>query len=65
MSEKIEAARATALRLLQPSARDVEHGLELHRNTLVVESYGFAPPSTAMPCARRWSRAPRTSRSRT
>ncbi len=43
----IEAARKVALARLQPSQRDLEHGLELHRQTLVAESYGLflaAPP---------------------
>lgn len=39
----IQSAREAALKVLQPSQRDLEHGLELHRNSLVVESYGFMP----------------------
>ncbi len=39
----IEEARQHALAALQPSARDLEHGLELHRQALVVETYGFGP----------------------
>ncbi|MEZ5354240.1 MAG: membrane dipeptidase [Bryobacteraceae bacterium] len=39
----IENARATALRLLQPSDRDLRHGMELHAAATVVESYGFMP----------------------
>lgn len=45
MNERIEEARQAALDLLQPSQRDLEHGLELHRNSLVWDSYGFAPRS--------------------
>jgi len=40
---KIQHARQVALDFLKPSQRDLEHGLELHRNSLVFESYGFAP----------------------
>jgi len=43
VNDVIRAARESALRLLNPSQRDLEHGLELHRSSLVVESYGFAP----------------------
>ena len=30
-------------RILKPSKKDLEHGFELHANSLVFESYGFAP----------------------
>jgi membrane dipeptidase len=43
MNEKIEKARAAALGLLQPSAKALGHGLELHANSLVCDAYGFAP----------------------
>lgn len=39
----IEARRQCALKLLKPSGRDLDHGLELHRNAVVVETYGFGP----------------------
>lgn len=42
-NETIQRARETALKILQPSAKELEHGLELHRNSLVFESYGFMP----------------------
>ncbi len=42
-NEKIEKARLTALSLLSPSDRDIAHGLALHANSIVFESYGFAP----------------------
>ena len=32
-----------ALDILQPSAKDLEHGLELHRNSYVFDAYGFTP----------------------
>ena len=47
MNEKIEKARKAALDLLKPSKKDLKHGLDLHANTLVCESYGFSP-GTAM-----------------
>lgn len=45
MNETIQEARDAALSVLQPSQKDLEHGLELHANSLVIESYGFAPRS--------------------
>jgi len=39
----IRRAWDAALEILKPSRRDLEHGLELHRNSLVFDSYGFAP----------------------
>ena len=43
MNEAIQHAREVALDILKPSPRDVEHGMELHRNSIVCDSYGFAP----------------------
>ena len=40
---RIKADRDVALGVLKPSARDLEHGLRLHAESLVFESYGFAP----------------------
>lgn len=40
---RIEAARRAALEVLKPSERDLQKGLELHADALVVESYGFSP----------------------
>jgi membrane dipeptidase len=42
-NQQIQRARQTALNILKPSKKDLEHGLELHTNSLVVESYGFSP----------------------
>ncbi|MBI5818631.1 MAG: membrane dipeptidase [Verrucomicrobia bacterium] len=44
-NEKIQKARDVALSVLKPSPKDLEHGLELHANSLVFESYGFSPRS--------------------
>ena len=40
---KIQQDRQTALDLLSPSPSDLEHGLELHADSVVFDSYGFAP----------------------
>jgi len=42
-NQQIQKARQAALKILKPSKKDLEHGLELHANSLVVESYGFSP----------------------
>lgn len=39
----IVAARDAALDVLKPSRADLEHGLDLHRQTLVFDTYGFSP----------------------
>jgi membrane dipeptidase len=47
MNPAIQQAREVALDKLKPSQRDLDHGLELHKNALVIESYGLglgAPP---------------------
>lgn len=38
-----EKNRNIALQMLNPTAKDLEHGLELHKNSLVFDAYGFAP----------------------
>jgi len=45
MNSKIEYARKCALEILKPSRKDLEHGLELHKNSIVFDSYGFSPSS--------------------
>ncbi len=42
-NEIIQKARQAALDVLKPSQKELEHGLELHANSLVFESYGFSP----------------------
>src|SRR5438067_549125 len=39
----IQRARRAGLDVLKPNRRDLEHGLELHRQALVFDAYGFAP----------------------
>jgi membrane dipeptidase len=42
---KIRNAREAAMAVLKPSEKDLQHGLELHAQYLVFESYGFSPRS--------------------
>jgi membrane dipeptidase len=42
-NEVIHEARQIALDVLKPSRRDLEHGLELHADSVVFDVYGFAP----------------------
>jgi membrane dipeptidase len=46
-NQVVQNAREAALKILQPSPKQLEHGLELHRNSLVFESYGFMPRAAA------------------
>jgi membrane dipeptidase len=39
----IAADRRAGLDRLKPSKRDLEHGLELHANSVVLDTYGFGP----------------------
>lgn len=43
MNERIQKARDVALDILKPSQKELEHGLALHEEALVFESYGFTP----------------------
>jgi len=43
VERRIREARDVALAILKPSKKQIEHGLELHKNSLVIESYGFSP----------------------
>jgi len=45
-NQKIREARDAAIAVIKPSDKVLEHGLELHAKTLVVESYGFSPRSS-------------------
>ena len=42
-NETIQRGRAAAMEVLKPSQSDLEHGLELHSQSLVFDAYGFAP----------------------
>ena len=43
VDERIQRDREEALALLRPTSKELEHGLALHEEALVIESYGFAP----------------------
>lgn len=40
---KIAADRKAAQDILKPSPRDLQHGLELHAHSVVLDTYGFGP----------------------
>ena len=42
-NEKIDRARQVAIDMLKPTQKQLQHAWELHFNSLVFESYGFAP----------------------
>jgi len=43
MSTEMQLSWNIALDILKPKKIDLEHGLELHRNSLVIDGYGFTP----------------------
>lgn len=43
MNDHVRQCWDTALAMLQPTAAQLERGLELHRNSVVCDTYGFAP----------------------
>ena len=43
LNPQIQAYREAALQLLRPSERDLEHGLAMHADSIVFDSYGFSP----------------------
>ena len=43
MTEQIKTCYETALKILNPTKSQLEHGLELHRESLVFDTYGFMP----------------------
>lgn len=45
LNEYMKEGRDAAQDVLKPSRRDLEHGLELHANSIVCETYGFSPRS--------------------
>jgi membrane dipeptidase len=53
LDETMRRAREAALRALDPSAKHLEHGLELHARSLVFDVYGFAPRAALDPVALR------------
>lgn len=47
INSQIKEAYQVALDILKPSKKDLEHGLELHRESVVVDCYGFMPRAAA------------------
>lgn len=43
INQQIKEAYQVALDILKPTRQQLEHGLELHRNAVVVDCYGFMP----------------------
>jgi membrane dipeptidase len=43
LNDQMIADREVALKILKPTKKDLEHGMELHKNSVVVETYGFMP----------------------
>ncbi len=43
MNEQMKADYEVALNILNPTRNQLEHGLELHKNSLVIDTYGFMP----------------------
>ena len=50
MNTRIEQAREVALGILKPSQRDLEYGLGLHRDAVVIDGYGFSPRAAQVRC---------------
>jgi hypothetical protein len=42
-NEAVQQAREAALKVLKPTPKQLEHGLKLHAESLVFDTYGFAP----------------------
>ena len=43
INDKIKADFEMAKNILKPTQKQLEHGLELHKNSLVIDCYGFMP----------------------
>ena len=43
INEQIKLDFEKARSILNPSQKQLEHGLELHKNSLVIDAYGFMP----------------------
>ncbi len=43
LNPKIQGSREVALRILKPSAADLDRGLKLHAESVVFDAYGFGP----------------------
>ena len=45
LTPAMQSARDAGLKALKPSAKELEHGLKLHAESIVFDAYGFAPRS--------------------
>lgn len=45
MNKRMQEAWDVALDILKPTKSEIEHGIELHKNSVVIDSYGFGPGS--------------------
>ena len=43
MNAKMQQTRQAALDILKPNSKDLQHGTELHKNSIVIDTYGFGP----------------------
>ena len=43
INDQIKADFEMAKNILKPTQKQLEHGLELHKNSLVIDAYGFMP----------------------
>src|SRR5690606_21552986 len=43
MTDQIKEAFDRGLNILKPTKKQLEHGLALHRNAVVIDTYGFIP----------------------
>jgi membrane dipeptidase len=43
LNPTIQDAREVALNILKPSEKELQHGLEIHADSLVFDTYGFSP----------------------
>ncbi len=51
LDDTMNRSREAGLKALKPSARELEHGLELHAHSVVFDVYGFAPRAALDPVA--------------
>ncbi len=47
MNENMQEQRQAALAILKPSERDLQYGLKLHHESVVIDMYGFGPNASS------------------
>ena len=65
LTPAMRQAREAGLKALKPTARELEHGLKLHAESLVFDAYAFAPRAALDIAALRKTPARRTRSCRT